>query len=329
MIFPEINICTKNKNDIFFIYVLWSEDEGIKYVGKTNNPHKRFKEHISNNSEIAKKNIFKYMWIKERRDKVLMNVIYETTKEEEVFSKEIEIISFLKEKKVKLLNITTGRDGASKDNYTYYLKKKQSESKKEFYKNNPEKLEKLKEIGKRALEKYRMSTVKKPGPTKHALEAAHAKRKIFNKEQETEIVRLYLEEKIGACVLAGKFGVCQTTILNVLKKYNIKRRNLKEARKYNSRYSLEGKEYNTKTYLIRKEIIHKYTVENKSTIEIGKEYGLCAGTILQVLKSNGIKIKTAKEARRFNVRYNKDGTEKDKSIYYKHSAIQKQDEVIK
>lgn len=52
---------------------------------------------------------------------------------------------------------------------------------------------------------------------------------------ESELRRLYLDEYKGCKVIAGIFGIGAMTIHNYLKKFNIPRRNFREASKYYDR----------------------------------------------------------------------------------------------
>ncbi len=111
---------------------------------------------------------------------------------------------------------------------------------------------------------------------------------------ENEICRLYVEEKMSSSTLAKLFNTYDTTILDILKRNNIKSRNGKEARalfcerndkKFKLNVSLDEFDDMIKEY------------ESGKTLEfIAKEHNVRLGTMTMEFKKHGVHIKTNSES---------------------------------
>ncbi len=93
-----------------YIYVL-GDDSGIKYLGVSKYPDRRFKHHIYNslNKNSKEYNLRKSRWIRKRNCEIKYRVIFKGS-EEECYKKEVELIQKLKDKNKKLVNTSLGGD---------------------------------------------------------------------------------------------------------------------------------------------------------------------------------------------------------------------------
>lgn len=109
--------------------------------------------------------------------------------------------------------------------------------------------------------------------------------KRITKNQESEIIRLYIKENKSSKEISEIVGVSSSSVLRVLKRNDIKIRSkapISTPNKFN-----KEKE---------KEIIRLYTEEAKSTLEIAKIFGTYNTSIRRVLERNDIKIRSYSES---------------------------------
>ena len=109
----------------------------------------------------------------------------------------------------------------------------------------------------------------------------------ITKNQELEIIRLYVEEFKSTEEISKIIGVSSSSVSRVLHRNNIKTRP-KVPYKSPNKFS-EDKE---------KEIIRLYTEEGKNTVEIANIFNTYNTSIRRVLKRNNIKIRSNSEAHR-------------------------------
>lgn len=109
----------------------------------------------------------------------------------------------------------------------------------------------------------------------------------ITKNQEQEIIRLYVEEFKSTDEISKIIGVSSSSVSRVLHRNNIKTRP-KVPYKSPNKFS-EDKE---------KEIIRLYTEEGKNTVEIANIFNTYNTSIRRVLKRNNIKIRSNSEAHR-------------------------------
>lgn len=109
-------------------------------------------------------------------------------------------------------------------------------------------------------------------------------------EQELEICRLYIEEKLPPAKLAKLFEVGESTINAALKRNGVKLRDLSEAKK--GRPCLKGRRFSEQQELV---ICQRYK-EGESTPTIAKAFKTQSGLICKILKRNGVKLRSISEA---------------------------------
>lgn len=102
-------------------------------------------------------------------------------------------------------------------------------------------------------------------------ERGRGRRKLVREDYDEEAVIKRYKETHSTYVVAEEFGVCRTTIRNVLKRNNVKVRN-----------------YNMVTKEMEAEIIRLYTEEKRSQREIGKIVGMSQFVVSHALRRNGI-----------------------------------------
>lgn len=133
----------------------------------------------------------------------------------------------------------------------------------------------------------------------HPLYGKPAHNRLFSDEQEKEMCRIYVEEKIPARKVAERFGCCQRSVFRALYKYNIPI--------LGNHYFSKGKIYSPDTLFKKgqeppnkiftpeqeKEICRKYTEELMSSSEIGKIYNCGKSLISDVLNRNNIARRNA------------------------------------
>lgn len=102
--------------DKCFVYVLY-DSSGIRYIGVSKNPEKRFKAHIheSKNKSGKSYNIRKSKWIRNIDFKFGKKIIFSGT-EDECYKKEQYLISLARSKNINLVNTTSGGDRPPKIN---------------------------------------------------------------------------------------------------------------------------------------------------------------------------------------------------------------------
>lgn len=112
--------------------------------------------------------------------------------------------------------------------------------------------------------------------------------KRITKNQELEIIKLYVEENKSSKEISEIIGVSSSSVLRVLKRNNIETRS-KAPIKIPNKFS-EDKE---------KEIIRLYTEEHKNTVEIADIFSTYNTSIRRVLERNSVKIRSYSESHRF------------------------------
>lgn len=97
-----------------YIYGLFGDDNIIRYIGKSDNPDKRKKEHISETNRQST-NLYKNNWIKKilRNGEKLNIVILEECTEINWVEREKHWIKYYRELGINLTNISDGGDGSS------------------------------------------------------------------------------------------------------------------------------------------------------------------------------------------------------------------------
>ena len=124
----------------------------------------------------------------------------------------------------------------------------------------------------------------------------------------------YMINKKSTCQIAKEIGCSSETIINYLKKYNIKRRTYKEATKgINDKYS----KILTKEFLYREYIINK-----KSSLQIAKEINCSKTIVLKYLKTHKIKIRTNSESNK--IKHNSFKTEFKKGMITWNKGLTKE-----
>lgn len=100
----------------FFIYELLDpRSKEIRYVGKTNNPRRRYSQHLYC-SKYNKRTSHCVRWIKSLLDiglEPILEIKEEFNNESECFVREIELISEYRNNGVRLTNLTDGGEGQS------------------------------------------------------------------------------------------------------------------------------------------------------------------------------------------------------------------------
>lgn len=112
--------------------------------------------------------------------------------------------------------------------------------------------------------------------------------KRITKNQESEIIRLYIKENKSSKEISEIVGVSSSSVLRVLKRNDIKIRSKAPINTPN-KFNKEKEQ----------EIIRLYTEEAKSTLEIAKIFGTYNTSIRRVLERNDIKIRSYSESHRF------------------------------
>lgn len=143
IILPEQNLA--HINGMVSIYVLWTDGEGIRYVGKTIYPSKRFKEHLVD----RRGNRYCSKWVQKKKlenIEIKMNII-EICEEKNWEERERFWIKKYREDNCKLTNISDGGDGTVGFKHTEENKKKMSEISKERLKKRPDLLDMLRKNG--------------------------------------------------------------------------------------------------------------------------------------------------------------------------------------
>lgn len=92
----------KKYNGISVIYAIYTEDEGVKYIGHSRNVYKRFYNHLLNHE--SEKNTKKYNWFSENKNKAKIKILSDNHLDWE--QEEIKHIS--ENSKNDLLNICIG-----------------------------------------------------------------------------------------------------------------------------------------------------------------------------------------------------------------------------
>jgi predicted DNA-binding protein YlxM (UPF0122 family) len=116
-----------------------------------------------------------------------------------------------------------------------------------------------------------------------------------------EIEDLYINQKLSTIEIAKKFGVCDQTILNKMKKFGIKSRTKSEAR-LGKRLSEETKRKKSEALKINigKKILEDlYITQKLSLAEIAKRMGVSKSTILRRMQEYNIQRRTIKESLSF------------------------------
>ncbi len=109
------------------------------------------------------------------------------------------------------------------------------------------------------------------------------------------LMKKYVENKKSSLQIAKDLDCNKTTILNYLKKYNIKRRNI-------DKYS---------KILIKKVLIQEYIKNTKSIYKLAKEWKCGATTIIRYLNKYNIKIRTISKSIKGKNHWNYGKTGKD------------------
>lgn len=106
--------------------------------------------------------------------------------------------------------------------------------------------------------------------------------KLISKEKEVEICKKYIDEKLPIIQIAKLYDFNQCVISSVLKRYNVKMRNVG--------YYTKGKIPYNKLFDIKteKEICYKYINDRLNTINLAELYGCNRTTISDVLDRNDI-----------------------------------------
>jgi len=113
--------------------------------------------------------------------------------------------------------------------------------------------------------------------------------------REIQILKeLYWDKGLSALEVAHTLGISETKTLNLMRKYNIPRRTLREAHTLST-----AKGYKRKRVSVSPETIRKlYWEENKTASEIGAELGLCGKYISHLMTKYGIPKRTHSEVAR-------------------------------
>ena len=104
----------------------------------------------------------------------------------------------------------------------------------------------------------------------------------FTDEQEQEICRRYAEDRKSTVRLANDYGVSSTCIGDVLKRFGVKARSLKEAK-------------GGLTHQQEVEICERYQ-SGESAPLLGEAFGVYATTICKTLKQHGVRVRSNSEA---------------------------------
>jgi DNA-directed RNA polymerase specialized sigma24 family protein len=104
----------------------------------------------------------------------------------------------------------------------------------------------------------------------------------FTDEQEQEICRRYAEDRESTVRLANDCGVSSTCIGDVLKRFGVKARSLKEAK-------------SGLTHQQEAEICERYQ-SGESAPLLGEAFGVNATTICKTLKQHGVRVRSNSEA---------------------------------
>jgi transposase len=127
---------------------------------------------------------------------------------------------------------------------------------------------------------------------------------IISEEERESIIDSYIGEKLSLNSISKKTGIPREVVYRTLKENNIQMRKQSETTKcFLEKFGSPKKKYNiTKEYLIE-----NYVKGNRSTISIGKDFGVNASRIRYYLKKYGIERKgVGHYSTGFNVRISKD-----------------------
>lgn len=137
VLYPNCNL--KEEAGKYFVYVIWCDfyGEGIRYIGTTNNMKRRISQHLSDEKDCHNKH--KKYWIKKiGKENIKFNIIYVFGKEEESLEKEKYAMEDLKTIGVKLLNTKEGGIAPPKIEWTAEKRKIMSDKLKEYNRLHPE-----------------------------------------------------------------------------------------------------------------------------------------------------------------------------------------------
>ena len=270
---------------MFYVYKITNLINNKIYIGQTNNPGLRWSQHKSaakyNHTEmIITRAISKY-----KKENFTFEVIATAKTLEDVNILEEELIIQYNSRDLSIgYNIDMGGNNSVRSPETI---EKVSKALKEYYKTHDgtRKGVKLSDELKAKLSEVAMG---KPGTNNGKKFSEEHKEKIskaqigkehfecrrFSEEVEKEICRLYVEEGCTAYKLEKKYKASRSLILEILKRNNIKSRNLQET--FAQRISLENKE----------KICELYKTNKYSYQDIGDMYKLSRKQIALIISRN-------------------------------------------
>ncbi|MDP3699075.1 MAG: hypothetical protein Q8R47_05815 [Nanoarchaeota archaeon] len=132
--------------------------------------------------------------------------------------------------------------------------------------------------------------------------------------EESEIIELYVKQRLSGRDISKKTGYALTTIQKVLRKNNVVR-NLKKARA--NLVQKEGYKHPLKRNLDDAKVIFLYTSENISLPKIAKMFNCSLAPLLRILRENKIPIKRLGELNIGNPGYWKGKKRPEMSIKFK------------
>jgi group I intron endonuclease len=266
---------------MYYIYKITNIINNKIYIGQTNNPALRWSQHKSNAKYNRNTQVITRAISKHGQNNFIFEVIASCLDQENVDRSEERIIyQYDSRNPDKGYNVDPGGNTTPR---TPEILKKISDSLRNFYKNNYNKMK-----GKNLPEEWRnnisKASIGKPGTnsgkifdddwrlkiSKSQVGKENKKIRRFNDITEKEICRLYIEEERSMYYL-GKHFNCQRTLINdILIRNNVPKRQSNYAGKSNKNlFSVEEelkicKEYSSGNYS-RREIAKKFSC-NKTTI---------------------------------------------------------------
>lgn len=275
-----------------YIYKITNTENGKIYIGQTNNPDLRWSQHKSNakynrGNQVITKAIIKY-GVKLFKFEVIATC---NTKEH---------VDFIEEKIIKQYGSCTPKgynvdSGGNTSQRTPEILQKISESLRKHYETHDSWLKggKLTEEWKDNISK---ASIGKPGTnickkfgydwslaiSKSLVGIPQLSKRKFSKEIEKEICISYNEKNKSIYALGKQFNCNRNTILNIIKRNNIKIRK--------SNYTGHSNGKNIFSFSKELEICKKYSLGKVSRSELARQYSCGRTTIRDILLRHNIKL---------------------------------------
>ena len=181
-------------SEIFYVYVIVNTVNGKLYIGKTNNPKRRWIIHRNYANKISNAARYNYPIYKGMRkyglDNFQFEVIEACQNEYEALQSEIDWISYLRYMSIPLYNITDGGQGTSGRRHSPMTKNKISQS-----------------------NKGKKNRLGKTNSSEHKSAISTANLKLT--EQQVREIKLLLKNGLSTRRIAKLFHISKTSIQNI------------------------------------------------------------------------------------------------------------------